>query len=106
MNAEYDRTQTFDIHIRPNGRIHDPDCRKTLKKSNREQVRWIADGGGPWTIVFRSGSPFKRERFEVVADKPIESDVLRENADAKHYKYDVLDKHGKVVDDPDVIVEG
>jgi hypothetical protein len=98
--------KTKPIKIKENGRINDPDTRKSLSRGASEEVCWRAKGdGGPWTINFPHGSPFAQDRFENITHRhPACSGPAVRGEAGKAYKYDVLDSAGNIVDDPDVLV--
>jgi len=95
---------TFNIVIKANGRVNDPDCRKTLSLRAGDEVRWVAAGGGPYTIVF-APSPFGGNNFPVSVGEPYSSGPAVNGSLDTSYKYKVLE--GTVPkDDPDVLIEG
>lgn len=96
---------TNTILIKNNGRVHDPDCRKTLSKGAGDEVRWIpAGGGGPWTVVF-SSSPFANNSFPVAAGGT-SSGAPVNGTPGTSYKYQVVPTAGgPPTDDPDILIE-
>jgi hypothetical protein len=98
--------KTKPIKIKENGRIHDPDTRKSLSRGASDEVCWRAKGkGGPWTIHFPNGSPFVKDRFENISNrKPVCSGPPIKGLSGKAYKYDVQDSAGNIVDDPDILI--
>jgi hypothetical protein len=99
-------SKTKPIKIKENGRIHDPDTRKSLSKGASEEVCWRAQGdGGPWTVRFPNGSPFSKDTFTGISNgRPVCSGPPMQGLSGRSYKYDVLDSAGNVVDDPDVLI--
>ena len=95
----------FQVHIKSNGRIRDGHCRKSLSKSAGDGVRWIASDGGPWTIRFVDGSPFRSSTFKNISPgNPAESGPAV-GAVGKTYKYEVRNADGELTDDPDILIE-
>jgi hypothetical protein len=109
------RTVLIDV----NGKVFDTDRVVKVSKSQNEDVRWVAmGGGGPWMITFdkvtgpnaypvASGSPFTATTYDVgpggsgeTAQGPVAGLV------GWTYKYNVKDMTGQIKDDPDVDVEG
>jgi hypothetical protein len=95
---------TFHILIKNDGRVNDPDNRKTLSLSAGDQVRWVAAGGGPFTIVFTPDSPFPGNNFPVSVGNPYTSGPASNGVIDRRYKYQVFDR-GVKVDDPDILIE-
>jgi hypothetical protein len=98
------------VRIDPRGRALEHVA--VLKKSDGEELSWVALGnGGPWEITFDKGtpSPFSQESYtvgrggiETTQGGPINGNVRTT------YKYNVRDptKPGHpITDDPDVDIE-
>ena len=106
MAADGEQLRTFPILIKENGRVHDPDSRKSLRLNKGEQVQWVAITPGPWKIVF-ANSPFVGHNFVVDVGSPALSGAPRENAELVSFKYQVfLDDAEVPSDDPDILIEG
>jgi len=106
MAADGEQLRTFPILIKENGRVHDPDSRKSLRLNKGEQVQWVAITPGPWRIVFEN-SPFSRHNFVVDVGSPVLSGEPRVDAELGSFKYQVfLDDAEEPSDDPDVLIEG
>ena len=103
------------IRILPNGKVKD---RKVpVRKGASEDVEWVAKGnGGPWTVKFdkvqeddypdAKGSPFSDDTYRIPKGEsegteggPFSGKV------GWTYKYNVYDKDGTRVDDPDIDIE-
>jgi hypothetical protein len=56
---------TYQVHIKSNGRIADKHCRKTLRKSSGDRVRFMAVGEGNWTSIFRTEVRSQKPRLRV-----------------------------------------
>jgi hypothetical protein len=98
--------RTFPILIKDNGRVHDPDSRKSLRLNKGEQVQWVATTQGPWRIVFEN-SPFSKHNFVVDVGSPTLSGEPRDDAALGPFKYRVfLDDAEEASDDPDILIEG
>jgi hypothetical protein len=95
----------FHVLILNNGRVNPPDNRKTLSRSAGDEVRWIAAGGGPYTIFFPD-NPFTGNNFSVSVGNPWQSGPAVNGVIGKAYKYEVLDAARAILDDPDVLIEG
>jgi hypothetical protein len=95
----------FHVLIKANGRVNEPDNRKTLSLSAGDEVRWVAAGGGPFTIFFPN-SPFAANSFQVAVGNPATSAPAIKGAINTAYKYQVRDAAGAILDDPDVLIEG
>ncbi|HEY5616927.1 MAG TPA: hypothetical protein VIK60_03240 [Vicinamibacterales bacterium] len=97
------------VRINPNGTV--VETKVTVRKSQHEDVRWIALlGGGPWKITFdkdANGSPFSMTEYTVgpggsegSTGGPVGGVV------GKTYKYNVRNAvNNQITDDPDVDVE-
>jgi len=96
----------FHVLILNNGRVNPPDNRKTLSLSANDEVRWVAAGGGPFTIVFTPLSPFSGNNFPVAVGNPWTSGPPVHGEIDKTYKYQVRNSAGAILDDPDVLIEG
>jgi hypothetical protein len=105
MAGDGEQLRTFPIFIKGNGRVHDPDSRKSLRLNNGEQVQWVATTPGPWRIVFEN-SPFSRHSFDVDVGSPALSGEPRQDAALGPFKYRVFRGNDEVPsDDPDVLIE-
>ena len=102
----------FDIYINSRGRVHDPDCRKTISIAGQEEVKWFATSGGPFEIRFPERNPFpnlaKLKKVKVRPGKPVQSGPAGAGTAGPH-KYEVWDvsksADGERKDDPDVLIE-
>jgi len=103
MASDSEELRTFPILIKQNGRVHDPDSRKSLILNQGEQVQWVAITPGPWTILFEN-SPFARHRFDVDVGSPDFSGEPREGATPGLFKYRVF-RNDELTDDPDILIE-
>jgi len=102
MAADGEQLRTFPILIKDNGRVHDPDSRKSLRLKKGEQVQWVAITRGPWRIVF-ANSPFGGHNFVVNVGSPA---LSGEPTALGQFKYQVfLDGDEEPLDDPDIIIE-
>jgi hypothetical protein len=105
MAANGEQLRTFPIFIKDNGRVHDPDSRKSLRLNKGEQVQWVATTPGPWRIVFEN-SPFSQHNFVVDVGSPALSGQPRDDAALGSFKYRVfLDDAEEASDDPDILIE-
>jgi hypothetical protein len=95
----------FHVLILNNGRVNPPDNRKTLSLSAGDEVRWVAAGGGPFTIFFPV-NPFAGNSFPVSVGNPWPSGRPVNGVIGQAYKYQVRDAAGVILDDPDVLIEG
>lgn len=103
------------IRIGNDGRIVGPDrqVRTTRRRElgGPDQVQWIRVGADsrPYTIFFRTDSPFRQgsapQRIPVPPDSPSMAYTVDEAQPVKTYKYDVLDANDGVLDDPDLIID-
>ena len=107
------------VRINTSGKVVTSDRAVPVSKSWKEDVLWVAQGGGgPWTITFgkssadpskypvAAGSPFSASTYTVAkggskgsTGGPVNGMV------GKTYRYKVKDANGKVTDDPDVDIE-
>jgi hypothetical protein len=103
MALDAGQLRTFPIHIKDNGRVHDPDCRKTLHLGQPEQVLWVATAEGTWRIYF-DDSPFDGNNFQVTLGSPTPSGKPRNGAALGPHKYKVF-RDQVEQDDPDILIE-
>ena len=112
---------TVPIRISADGQVIKADQVAKVKKSNKDNVRWVAqDDGGPWIINFNKGgiagathpvvpnaSPFSQPLYEVPKGMSVETKGGPVNGNPlKTYRYTVTDKvTGIVTHDPDIDVE-
>jgi hypothetical protein len=103
----------LNVLIKENGRVQDTDTRKTISKSNGDQVRFYTLSGGPWTVVFPSsdtagysGSPFSANSYTVSVNNPATTSAPTEGAGVDQtYKYQVKNAAGMIKDDPDILID-
>src|SRR5262249_6046297 len=104
----------LNVLIKENGRVQDTDTRKTISKSNGDQVRFYTLSGGPWTVVFPSsdtpggyrGRPFSTNRYTVSVNNPATTSAPTEGASIDQtYKYLVKNAAGTIKDDPDILID-
>jgi hypothetical protein len=97
-----------EIKINPQGWIVNSDARTPASKSASDTVTWRALGqGGPWRVVFFSTSPFAESTFVVPQGGTVGSGEITASPTTfpVKFRYEVQDNSGKVIDDPDVIIE-
>src|SRR3954471_7476409 len=97
-----------EIKINPQGWIVNSDARTPASKAGGDTVTWRALGqGGPWRVVFFDSSPFASTTFIVPQGGTVSSGPITASPSAFPFKfrYEVQDNDGKVIDDPDVIIE-
>jgi hypothetical protein len=96
------------VQIRPDGTVVEKKVR--VRKSEYEDVRWIATaGGGPWKITFdgSNGSPFSMTSYTVgPGGSEGTSGGPTAGVAGKTYKYNVRNAvTNALTEDPDVDVE-
>jgi hypothetical protein len=90
-----------DVHIIDNNGHVKPDP-VDIYKSSGDQVLWIADTG-PAVVEFSpTDCPFYKCNFNVAAGGSVPSGPIRDDAQAKRYKYSVKGQTGP--NDPVVII--
>jgi len=107
MKEARSRQQMAQIPVRidENGIVQDRQV--NIKKSQLEEVKWIAiNGGGPWNVVFnKNGTPFGSSSFYVDRGQAADSGESTVPPRKEPYRYSVTDGSGNLKDDPDVIVD-
>jgi hypothetical protein len=71
-----------------------------------QDVKWIAqDGGGPWTITFKT-SPFSGNTYTVPRGGTVETTGGAKGRVRKRYPYSVMDQTGTITDEgAEIVVE-
>ncbi len=76
----------------------------TVSKSKQDQIRWISNGPA-FTIVFKKGSPFDKDTFDIPADGHEQSGSVRSDVEpGQAFRY-VVKGPGDDPADPKVYVE-
>lgn len=102
------------VNIDSKGRVEKGHARVGVVQGSTDTVTWKTTANdGPWTIVFDSahnpgtkGYPLDQPSYTVPAGGSVTSGKVDSGATkGEYYKYVVKDKTGKVVDDPDIVIE-
>ncbi|MET0163374.1 MAG: hypothetical protein ABW318_00035 [Vicinamibacterales bacterium] len=95
------------VRILTDGTVKNGHRNVKVKKNLGEAILFIAKGnGGPWTVKFEDGSPFRAASFDVPKGSYKGSGPLRDDvAVGESYKYSVFNAAGTRTDDPDVDIE-
>lgn len=92
------------VRIDKSGRVIERQVK--VSKGGDDQIQWESQGnGGPWIVLFPAASPFESPAFIVPTQGYVMSGIPFVNHSTRAYKYEVRDGNGRLMDDPDVIVD-